>query len=110
MNAFRLVEMAPNLFHGETENRREETNQCECEPVERGLGAAPRGRFRRRCVEAVLKNVEIDGAEFDGGEVVNGAINLVKFEIVVPDAAAGDDLFGAHENTLVEFEQLISRH
>ena len=69
---------------------------------------------RRECdfgpggVKTILDDIDPDGAQIGGGEVVNGAIDLVERIFVVPGAAFRDQFFGFQKNPLIDFQELIA--
>ena len=71
--------------------------------------AAPLGSGRRS-VQPVLQHVEVEGAELDGAEVVGAVVDLVEHLLVVPGAAAVDQLGGAHQRPAVDVRQAVGRH
>jgi hypothetical protein len=93
----------PDLLAGEGEHGGEEAGERAGEEPESGLGAAAGGRVGGRGVEAVLENVEIDGAEVGGAEGVGGLIDAVEGVFVVPLAAAGDQVIGAGPGSIGRF-------
>ena len=110
MNAIRASHVAPDLFGGEAHQGRQQAHEGVQQPVERGLRAAPRLRFRRRGVEPVLQHIEVHRAQVHRAEGVDRVIDLVELEVVVPGAAAGHQVLGAQQDPLVELRHLAGRH
>ena len=46
----------------------------------------------------------------DGREIVNGAINLIESEFVVPDPGTRDQFLRAHQHPLIDFLQFVAGH
>ena len=82
-------EHLPRLLGGEAEERRHPAQHRVGDVPERGLRRAPRVRLRRRRVEAVLQDVEVERAEVLGAEHLQLGDDRV--ELVDAVVAAGED-------------------
>ena len=110
MDAPGAPHVRPHLFRREAHDGREQPHQRVEQAVKRRLRAAPRFRFRRRGVQPVLQHVEVDRAEVHRREGVHRVVDLMEFEVLVPDAAARHQVLRAQQDPLVDLGQLVGRH
>ena len=75
----------------------------------RGYFGAARFAFGRLGVEAILQDVEIEGAQVHDAIVVDGVIDAVEFVDGIPVAAFGEEFGGAIEHPAVNFLELVVR-
>src|SRR5882724_511519 len=104
-----LRQILPDLFGSENEDRCDETNQGAGNFPDGGLRGAAGFAFGRLSVEAVLQNVEVEGAEVHDTVVMDGVIDAVEFVAGVPFAALGNEFGGAIEHPTIDFLELIVR-
>src|SRR5467141_2452872 len=100
----------PELLGGEAQDRRHQPHQAVGDVVERGLRRAPRQRVRLAGVEAVLQDVEAEGAEVLGAE----PLELLRDQVELVALVIPGNLFlraRRHgERVAVDLEQLVDRH
>ena len=108
MDGTRVPQMRPDLLHGEAEDRCQQPNQRLTQAMQRRLRTTPGLRFRGRRIQAIFQNVEVDRAQVNGGKVINGTVDLVEGVLVRPEAAARNQVFGAHQNPLVNLLQFLT--
>src|SRR5216683_131247 len=97
-----LREELPDFVGGEAEDWGDEAGEGFGDAPEGGLGAAAGGVVGGEGVEAVLEDIEVEGAEVGVGELVEGVVGAVELEVVVGGADPGGEFGQAGEDVLVE--------
>src|SRR6266702_5936175 len=100
--AFDFRQELPDFVGGEAEDRGDEAGEGFGDAPEGGLGAAAGGVVGGKGVEAVLEDVEVEGAEVGVRELVEGVVGAVELEVVVGGADPGSEFGKAGEDVLVE--------
>ena len=113
MDAFGIVgrfwKILPDFLRGEDEDGSDETNEGAADFPYCGLRGAAGFALWRFGVEAILKHVEIEGAEVHDAVIVNCVIDAVKFVARVTFAAFLHEFGGAVEHPGIDFFELIFR-
>ena len=78
--------------------------------MDRRLRRAPRQAIGRRRVETILEDVEIEGAQFLGGVVLQRLHHLVEFETLVVGADLRLQARQAQQGVAVELHHVFHRH
>ena len=94
--------VAPRFLRGEDEDRREQPAERVENLVHRHLRGAAARRIGRVAIHAVLRDVDIEAAQVDGAELIQGVINLVEFVGRIGRAAFFDDLLQPIENPAID--------
>src|SRR2546425_6128191 len=97
--------VAPRLFAGEREDRRQEPRQRAQDVVADGLRRAPPRIVGQRGVEPVLDDVEIEGRQVHRAEVVHAVEDGVELVLVVGPPDAADQARQAIEDPAVDLVQ-----
>src|SRR5580692_12080972 len=109
--SFYLRQILPDLVGGESKDGRDQAHQRFGDAPQNGLrGAAFRALWRKR-VEAVFEDVEVEGAQLNDAELVDGVVDAVELEVSVPSALSVgsadffDQLAAAGEHVAIERQQ-----
>ncbi len=102
LSAFDFGKVFPDFVGGEAEDWRDESREGFGDAPDGGLCAAAGRMVRGEGVEAVLEDVEIEGAEVSVGELVEGLVGAVELEVIVGGADACGELREAAKDVLVE--------
>src|SRR5438132_3973655 len=97
--------VAPRLFAGEREDRRQEPRQRAEDVVADGLRRAPPRVVGQRGVEPVLDDVEIEGRQVHRAEVVHAVEDGVELVLVVGPPDAADQARQAIEDPAIDLVQ-----
>ncbi len=102
-----LVHRRVDLLAREGKDRGDEPGEGVQDPPQRGLRRPARDRVGGRGVEPVFQDIEVEGGQVHGAEMVQGPVNLVKLVLLVPLEAFPDQAPGAHQGPAVDFEHLV---
>ncbi len=87
VDGFAGAEVAPGFFRGEGEDGGEEAGKGREDLVQGGLGGAAASALRGVAIQAVLGDVDVEAAQVDGAELIEGVVDAVEFEFFVGLAA-----------------------
>src|SRR4029453_3287595 len=91
----------PHLVSCERKDGCQEPSQAVRHQIHRRLSRSAFGRLRRKCVETVFGNVEVEGAQVDGQESINRLKNRRVVVLVIRPQDALCDLSVAGEDISV---------
>ncbi len=100
-------QVLPDFVGGEAEDGCDEADEGFGDLPEDGLCAAARGVGGREGVHAVFEDVDVEGTEVDDGELVDGVVDAVELEALVPAEDFFSEFAGAGQHVLVERQKLI---
>ncbi len=104
--AFDGGQIFPDFVGGEAEDGRDEADEGFGDLPENGLRGAAGVAGGREGVHAVFEHVEIEGAEVDDGELVDGVVDAVELEGLVPVEDFLGEVAGAGEHVAIERQKL----
>src|SRR5579863_6717663 len=100
--AFGFGEIVPYFVGSEAKDGGDETREGLSDLPENGLGGAACVAGGREGVHAVLEHIDVEVAQVDDREVVNGVVDAMELEGFVPGADFLGELAGAGEHVPVE--------
>src|SRR5208282_2107560 len=102
-------QMLPNFFTGKTQNGRQQTDHGFTDAPNRSLGRTAAEGVGGVSVEAVLDDVEVEGAEIDHAEMIHAVIDPVKSKLFVPVANVAGEGPSLAQHVLVKRLELFKR-